>query len=309
RATGSRMLFDGYHVLYHEAHEPEEGKTLEDLPAIPPLAQGDAVTVKQITPSQHFTEPPPRYSEASLVKELERLGIGRPSTYATIISTLKARWYATAKDRRFAPTPLGDAVWRVMKRSFPAVFEVGFTAQMEDELDKVEDGDLGWQQVLGDFWGPFSKALDAVDVQQIIHDVHDLSELHKEKCPTCGSGLVVKSGRFGPFIACARYPECRFTRPLRRDKVPDKPTDEVWLRGHGGAAVEDRGGDAQVPEVRTRSPGRGGDAGGVGRELRATVVGGGLAGSEAAWALGERGVAVTLHEMRPVRPTPAHQTD
>ena len=227
RATGSRMLFDGYHVLYHEAHEPEEGKTLEDLPPIPPLVEGDVVTVKQITPNQHFTEPPPRYSEASLVKELERLGIGRPSTYATIISTLKARWYATAKDRRFAPTPLGETVWRVMKRSFPAVFDVGFTAQMENELDKVEEGDLGWQQVLGDFWGPFSKALDAVDVQQLIHDVHDLSELHKEKCPTCGSGLVVKSGRFGPFIACARYPECRFTRPLRRDKVPDRPTDEI----------------------------------------------------------------------------------
>ncbi|MFY9579530.1 MAG: type I DNA topoisomerase, partial [Gaiellaceae bacterium] len=138
RATGSRVLFDGYHKLYHEAHEPEEGKTLDDLPPIPPLAQGDVVTVKQITPNQHFTEPPPRFSEASLVKELERLGIGRPSTYASIISTLKTRWYATAKDRRFAPTPLGETVWQVMKRSFPDVFEVGFTAQMEDELDKVE---------------------------------------------------------------------------------------------------------------------------------------------------------------------------
>src|SRR5437879_2073585 len=228
RATGSRVLFDGYHKLYHEAHEPEEGKTLDDLPPIPPLAQGDVVTVKQITPNQHFTEPPPRFSEASLVKELERLGIGRPSTYASIISTLKTRWYATAKDRRFAPTPLGETVWQVMKRSFPDVFEVGFTAQMEDELDKVEEGDLAWQQVLGDFWGPFAKALDAVDVQKLIHDVHDLSGLHKGKCPTSGGGLVVRSGRFGPFIACARYPaECRFTRPLRRDKVPDRPTDEI----------------------------------------------------------------------------------
>jgi DNA topoisomerase I len=228
RATGSRVLFDGYHKLYHEAHEPEEGKTLDDLPPIPPLAQGDVVTVKQITPNQHFTEPPPRFSEASLVKELERLGIGRPSTYASIISTLKMRWYATAKDRRFAPTPLGETVWQVMKRSFPDVFDVGFTAQMEDELDKVEEGDLAWQQVLGDFWGPFAKALEAVDVQKLIHDVHDLSGLPQEKCPTCASGLVVRSGRFGPFIACARYPdECRFTRPLRRDKVPDRPTDEI----------------------------------------------------------------------------------
>ena len=143
RATGSRVLFDGYHVLYQEVHEPEEGKTLGDLAPIPPLAQGDAVTVKQIVPSQHFTEPPPRFSEASLVKELERLGIGRPSTYAAIISTLRTRWYATAKDRRFQPTPQGEMVWKVMKRCLPEVFNVGFTAQMETELDKVEEGDLG----------------------------------------------------------------------------------------------------------------------------------------------------------------------
>src|SRR5205823_52173 len=196
RATGSRVLFDGYHAVYSEAYEPEDAKTLGSLEPIPALAEGDRVALKQVVPSQHFTEPPPRYSEASLVKELERLGIGRPSTYASIISTLKMRWYATAKDRRFAPTPLGETVWQVMKRSFPDVFNVGFTAQMEDELDKVEEGDLAWQQVLGDFWGPFAKALDAVDVQKLIHEVHDLSGLPKEKCPTCSSGLVVKSGRF-----------------------------------------------------------------------------------------------------------------
>jgi DNA topoisomerase I len=226
RATGSRVLFDGYHALYHEAHEPEEGKTIEDLPPIPPLAEGDVVAVQQVTPNQHFTEPPPRYSEASLVKELERLGIGRPSTYAAIISTLKNRWYATAKDRRFQPTPQGEIVWRVMKRCFPDVFEVGFTAQMETELDKVEEGDLRWQRVLEDFWGPFSQALAAVNIDQLIHDVHDLSELHKERCPNCGGPVVVRSGRFGPFIACAKYPECRFSRPLNKNKVPDRPSDE-----------------------------------------------------------------------------------
>src|SRR2546425_5774399 len=111
---------------------------------------------------------PPRstlfpYTTLFRSKELERLGIGRPSTYAAIISTLKNRWYATAKDRRFHPTPQGEIVWRVMKRCFPDVFEVGFTAQMETELDKVEEGDLAWQRVLEDFWGPFSKALAAVD--------------------------------------------------------------------------------------------------------------------------------------------------
>jgi DNA topoisomerase-1 len=229
RATGSRVLFDGYHVLYHEAHEAGDAKTLEDLPPIPELAAGDHVTVKQIVPSQHFTEPPPRFSEASLVKELERLGIGRPSTYATIISTLRARWYATAKDRRFQPTPQGETVWKVMKRCFPEVFEVGFTAQMESELDKVEEGDLGWQRVLGDFWGPFNRALEAVDVNKIIHEVHDLSKLHEEKCPKCGSPLEVRSGRFGPFIACVRYKdkECDFSKSVRKDKIPDRPSDEI----------------------------------------------------------------------------------
>jgi DNA topoisomerase I len=227
RATGSRVLFDGYHVLYHEAHEPEEGKSLDDLTPIPALVAGDRVTVRKITPSQHFTEPPPRFSEASLVKELERLGIGRPSTYATIISTLQTRSYVTTKDRRFTPTDLGETVCRIMVRLFPDTFNVGFTAQMETELDKVEDGGVGWRDVLGDFWTPFSKALGAVDVQQLIRETHDLSTLDQDKCPNCGSALAVRSGRFGPFIACTRYPECRFTRPLKRDKVPDRPTDEV----------------------------------------------------------------------------------
>src|SRR5207244_12809240 len=145
RAPGSRVLFDGYHALYSEAHEAEDAKTLDSLAAIPKLAEGDRATLKQVVPSQHFTEPPPRYSEASLVKELERLGIGRPSTYAAIISTLRTRWYATAKDRRFQPTPQGETVWKVLKRSFPEVFEVGFTGNMENELDKVEEGDLDWK--------------------------------------------------------------------------------------------------------------------------------------------------------------------
>jgi DNA topoisomerase-1 len=229
RATGSRVVFDGYHVLYQEAHEPEEGKTLGDLAPIPPLAMGDRVTLRQIVPSQHFTEPPPRFSEASLVKELERLGIGRPSTYAAIISTLRTRWYATAKDRRFQPTPQGEMVWKVMKRCLPEVFDVGFTAQMETELDKVEEGDLGWQHVLGDFWGPFAQALAAIDMPQIINDVHDLSKLHEEKCPKCGSPLEVRSGRFGPFIACVRYKdkECDFSKSIRKDKVPDRASDEI----------------------------------------------------------------------------------
>ena len=223
------MLFDGYHALYSEAHEAEDAKTLDSLAPIPKLAEGDPVTLKQVVPSQHFTEPPPRYSEASLVKELERLGIGRPSTYAAIISTLRTRWYATAKDRRFQPTPQGETVWKVLKRSFPEVFEVGFTANLENELDKVEEGDLDWQAVLGEFWLPFNRALEAIDINKIIHEVHDLSGLDTEKCPKCGSPLEVKSGRFGPYIACVRYAskECDYSRSIKKDKVPDRPSDEI----------------------------------------------------------------------------------
>jgi len=227
RAAGSRVLFDGYRALYREGHEAEEAKSPDELAPIPPLAPGDRVTVKQITPTQHFTEPPPRYSEASLVKKLEELGIGRPSTYASIISTLQDRWYATTKDKRFSPTPRGEIVWKVMQRCLPSTFEVGFTAQMETELDKVEEGDLGWRQVLEDFWGPFARQLAAVDVPGLIRDVHDLGNLSQEPCPTCGSALEVKSGRFGPYIACVRRPECLYSRPLKRDRVPDRPTDEV----------------------------------------------------------------------------------
>ncbi|HLZ46152.1 MAG TPA: type I DNA topoisomerase [Gemmatimonadales bacterium] len=229
RATGSRVVFDGYHAVYQEAYEAEDAKTLGSLEPIPPLKNGDRANLKQVVPSQHFTEPPPRYSEASLVKELERLGIGRPSTYAAIISTLRTRWYATAKDRRFQPTPQGEIVWKVLKRSFPEVFEVGFTAQMENELDKVEEGDLAWQDVLGEFWKPFNLALEAVDINKIIHEVHDLSGVESEKCPKCGSPLEVKSGRFGPYIACVRYAskECDYSRSIKKDKVPDRPSDEI----------------------------------------------------------------------------------
>jgi DNA topoisomerase-1 len=228
RSTGSVVLFDGYRVLFHEGHEPEEAKSGDDFGPIPAMSQGDRITCRRVVPSQHFTEPPPRFSQASLVKTLEEQGIGRPSTYAAIISTLQARWYATMKDRRFSPTTLGEKVWKVMQRCFPDTFEVGFTAQMENELDKVEEGDLAWQRVLGDFWAPFATQLAAVDVQRIIHEVHDLSKLHLEKCPTCGSPLEVRSGRFGPYIACAKYPaECKFSKPIGREKIPDKPTDEI----------------------------------------------------------------------------------
>jgi DNA topoisomerase-1 len=229
RATGSVMIFDGFHVLYTEGREKEEGRQVEDLPPIPPLAQGDRVEVKEITPSQHFTEPPPRYSEASLVKELERLGIGRPSTYSAIISTLSLREYVKVEQRRFFPTELGELVEKIMVAKFPDIFNVEFTSEMEDELDRVEDGELGWQRVLKDFYGPFTKALDAVDLNALVADAHGLKpeDLAKERCPKCGSPIELKTGRFGPYLACVKYKDtCDYVKSLRKGKAPDRPTDE-----------------------------------------------------------------------------------
>jgi DNA topoisomerase-1 len=241
RATGSVMIFDGYHTIYLEGREPEEGKTMDDLAPIPPLEQGDRVDVREIIPSQHFTEPPPRFSEASLVKELERLGIGRPSTYSAIISTLSAREYVKVDQRRFFPTSLGETVERVMVSKFPDIFNVGFTAEMETELDRVEDGELGWQRVLRDFYDPFTKALDAVDINALVAEAHGLSpeRLATERCPKCGSAIELKTGRFGPYLACVNYKNsCDYAKSLKKDKAPDRPTDEKCHQCGAGMVIK-----------------------------------------------------------------------
>jgi DNA topoisomerase-1 len=229
RTTGSVLIFDGYHAIYMEGHEREEGRSIDDLAALPALEQGDRVEVRAIVPSQHFTEPPPRFSEASLVKELERLGIGRPSTYAAIISTLTDREYVRLDQRRFHTTPLGETVEQIMVSRFPDIFNVGFTAEMETELDRIEDGELGWQEVLQDFYGPFTRALDSVDVNKLVAEAHGLSpeRLAGERCPRCGSRVELRTGRFGPYLACEKYKEaCDYAKSLRKDKAPDRPTDE-----------------------------------------------------------------------------------
>jgi DNA topoisomerase-1 len=227
RATGSVMVFDGFHVLYAEAKEVEEARTFDDLAPVPALNKGDRAEVCELAAMQHFTEPPPRYSEASLVKELEALGIGRPSTYSSIVSTLRERSYVRLESKRFQPTELGETVAKVLVNRFPNIFNVEFTSEMENELDKVEDGVLAWRTVLENFYQPFAKALEEVDTAAMIREAFDVKEIEQQPCPECGGTLTVKSGRFGPFIACGNYPKCRHTRPLKRDKVPDQPSNEV----------------------------------------------------------------------------------
>jgi DNA topoisomerase I len=232
RSTGSVIVFDGYHRLYTEAREQGEGRTLDDLPPLPALEEGDQVTLRAIVPEQHFTEPPPRFSEASLVKELERLGIGRPSTYAQISSTLIARHYVSLDNKRFTPSELGETVNKLLVPRFPDIFNVEFTSEMELELDKIEEGSLTRLQVLTAFWNPFLKRLTAVKPEEMIGEAHDLSKLADERCPECGSTLMVKAGRFGPYIACTKTnnPECKYTKSLRKPRAPDRPTDERCVK-------------------------------------------------------------------------------
>ncbi|UCG86817.1 MAG: type I DNA topoisomerase [Gemmatimonadota bacterium] len=227
RATGSVIVFDGFHAVYFEAKEVEEEKTFEELAPVPALEEGDKAIVVEIAGKQHFTEPPPRYSEASLVKQLETMGIGRPSTYSSIVSTLRDRAYVRMESRRFHPTELGETVTRVLVARFPNIFNVEFTSEMENELDKVEDGELAWRTVLENFYGPFARALEQADTATMIREAFDVETIEREPCPDCGGKLTVKSGRFGPFIACTNYPECRHTKPLKRDKVADRPTEEI----------------------------------------------------------------------------------
>ncbi|HYV98602.1 MAG TPA: topoisomerase DNA-binding C4 zinc finger domain-containing protein, partial [Gemmatimonadaceae bacterium] len=170
-------------------------------------------------------EPPPRFSEASLVRELEKDGIGRPSTYASIISTLADRRYVNLEQRRFFPTELGEQVLKVMLKQFPSTFEVGFTREMEGELDKIAEGRKQWQKSIKEFYGPFSHSLADVDVTGLIHASHDLSALEKERCPKCGGKLEAKGGFFGPFVACENHPKtCDYTRPLKGERKPAQLT-------------------------------------------------------------------------------------
>ncbi len=216
RATGSVVRFAGFTTLYEEGREPEptgpqSEEPEEDVRALPELNQGDVPELLGLDPAQHFTEPPPRYTEAMLVRALEEKGIGRPSTYATIIETIESRGYVEREQKRFRPTELGKVVTDLLKEHFASIVDVEFTAGLERELDQVETGQRDWQQLLSTFYAPFQQALERAD--EAIGQVSLPEETTDEVCPTCGKFMVVKRGRFGPFLACSD-PECRTTRPI-----------------------------------------------------------------------------------------------
>jgi DNA topoisomerase-1 len=206
KASGRVMTFPGFLAVYEEALDDDGGE-------LPPVAEHDALAARSMEGLQHFTEPPPRYTEATLIKELEDKGIGRPSTYANIVSIIQDREYVEKTEGRLKPTTLGRQVWRTLERFFPEVFDTSFTAQMEQELDKVEGGEFGWQRVVRDFYGPFQESLDHIDEKKTGLK-SELQEETEVKCEKCGRNLVKKWGRNGQFLACPAYPECKFSRPI-----------------------------------------------------------------------------------------------
>ncbi len=214
RATGSILKSQGFLVLYKEEAE-ENGNGEEPAGAFPPLSQNDALKCEEVKPEQHFTKPPPRYTDASLVKALEEKGIGRPSTYATIVETIQKRKYVHREKGRLEPTDLGCTVNSLLVESFPKIMDVEFTARMEEQLDEVEEGKVDWQQLLHDFYGPFEDSLATA--------THSMRNVKKEGIPTdevcdkCGKPMVIRWGRFGKFLACTGYPECRNTKELKAD--------------------------------------------------------------------------------------------
>ena len=185
-------------------------------PPCPPLPKANCLSSIKLWPSQHFTQPPPRYTEATLVKILEEQGIGRPSTYAPILSTIVDRGYVVKEEKKFSPTDLGIAVNDFLVEHFPDIVDVGFTSNMEEEFDEVASGDRSWQPVISEFYAPFEAALASAEVSVGKIDVaRPEPQRTGEICPQCGEHeLVIRESRFGPFIACSGFPKCRYTRPI-----------------------------------------------------------------------------------------------
>jgi DNA topoisomerase-1 len=215
RATGSVVKFRGFISVYQEGHDAGDSADEMDQAALPPLTESELLDLLKLWPEQHFTQPPPRYTEATLVKVLEEQGIGRPSTYAPILSTIQDRGYVLKEEKKFIPTELGIAVNDLLVEHFPDIVDVGFTSNMEEELDEVASGERRWVPVISEFYGPFEKALsDAESRVGRIEVSRPEPQKTGELCPESGHELVIRESRFGPFIACSGFPKCRYTRPI-----------------------------------------------------------------------------------------------
>ena len=218
RATGSVPKFDGFLAVYEEGKDVRDEDDEELKHKLPLVTEGEVLKFKALRPEQHFTEPPPRYNEATLVKKLESDGVGRPSTYASILSTIQDREYVTKEGGKFKPTELGMVVCDLLLESFNDIFDVKYTARMEEDLDNIEDGKLDWRVAMADFYDRFTK--DIEHAEQHMTDVKRMEKPTDLKCEKCEKPLVIKWGKHGSFIACTGYPDCTFTRELTVD-LPD----------------------------------------------------------------------------------------
>ena len=246
RATGSVLKFDGFLRVYEEGRDEKSEEDEEAALRLPAVSAGDALVPNSITPEQHFTEPPPRYTEATLVKALEEKGIGRPSTYAAIMTTILDREYVEKHEGRFHPTALGTTVNDLLVASFDDLFNESYTARMEEELDEIEEGKLKWTAALHEFYGKFARDLKTAEQQMKAAKQQAIPT--DEVCENCGSGMVIKFGRFGQFLACSNYPECRTTREIA--KTPKGAAAAADGDGAKTAAAKtDGGADAEEPEA------------------------------------------------------------
>lgn len=210
KATGTVVIFPGFTKLYVEGSDEKESK--EECGKLPALQEKEAVDLQELIPKQHFTQPPTRYSEATLIKTLEEKGIGRPSTYAPILDTIVSRGYVVKEKKQYVPTDLGFLVIDLLKKYFPEIIDIEFTANLENKLDAIEVGQSDWKEVLGRFFAPFNEELKFAD--QEIGQIEVADEVSDEVCEKCGRHLVIKQGRFGKFLACPGFPDCRNTKPL-----------------------------------------------------------------------------------------------
>ncbi|WP_144461047.1 type I DNA topoisomerase [Siminovitchia fortis] len=212
RANGSKTKFPGFMKVYVEGTDDQSEEKENVLPS---FEEGEKVVSEKLNPKQHFTQPPPRYTEARLVKTLEELGIGRPSTYAPTLDTIQRRGYVALDNKRFIPTELGEIVTELMMEFFPEVLDVEFTAKMENNLDEIEEGHAQWVKIIDDFYQNFEKSLKKAEAEMKEVEIKD--EYAGEDCENCGSPMVIKMGRFGKFMACSNFPDCRNTKPIVKE--------------------------------------------------------------------------------------------
>jgi DNA topoisomerase-1 len=264
RVTGSVLKFDGFLRIYSEEKE-EEPETAQDNGdgqdiRLPALKSGQKLVLRSLQPRQHFTQPPPAFNEASLIKELEERGIGRPSTYAEIVSTIQRRKYVEINEKRFQPTLLGRIIAKLLVANFPDLVNTRFTAEMESSLDLIEEGSASWTETLDRFYGPFQS-----DLQQADKNMKNIKRdgiFTRETCPKCNEPLLVRSGRYGLFMGCSTYPECDYTRNIEVDTAPESEpvmTDEkcpncgapmVIRKGRAGQFLS----CSRYPECKTTRP-------------------------------------------------------